>query len=108
MGKTMDVKEKITKLREERGWTKRRLAKEAGLNESAVYNWYSERNYEPSREAIEDVCAAFGITLSEFFTDIEVDKLTEAELKLLQAFRNVPEEKQGVVITVAEALQGKK
>ena len=47
MGKTMDVKEKITKLREERGWTKRRLAKEAGLNESAVYNWYSERNYEP-------------------------------------------------------------
>lgn len=69
----MDVKEKIAKLRKERGWTLGKLAHEAGISTSAVYNWYNDKNYTPGRDAIEDVCAAFGITQSEFWADVEVD-----------------------------------
>lgn len=71
----MNVKEKITALRKEREWSKRRLAKEAGLTPSTIYNWYNERNNEPSKEAIEDICAAFNISMAEFFSDLEIDKL---------------------------------
>ena len=101
----MDVKERITQLRKQREWSLSKLAKEAGISENAVYNWYNEKNYTPSRNAIEDICAAFGITLSEFYTDIEVDKLTDKELKLLETFREVPEEKKDTVITLVEAFK---
>ena len=73
----MDVKEKIAKLRKERGWTLGKLAHEAGISTSAVYNWYNDKNYTPGRDAIEDVCAAFGITQSEFWADVEVDRVTK-------------------------------
>ena len=101
----MDVKEKITQLRVQRGWSKSRLAKEAGINASTVYNWYNERNNEPSKEAIEDICAACKITLSAFFSDVEVDKLTENERQLLEIFQKLSEKKQEALITVAKVLE---
>ena len=101
----MDVKEKITKLRKERGWTLGKLAREAGISTSSVYNWYNEKGYMPSRNAIEDVCAAFGITQSEFWADVEVDKLTEKEMKLLESFRNMSAKKQEAVINIIQELQ---
>jgi DNA-binding helix-turn-helix protein len=100
----MNVKEKITALRKEREWSKRRLAKEAGLTPSTIYNWYNERNNEPSKEAIEDICAAFNISMAEFFSDLEIDKLTEKETKLLEIFQKLPDKKKDALITVAKVL----
>lgn len=100
----MDVKEKIAKLRKERGWTLGKLAHEAGISTSAVYNWYNDKNYTPGRDAIEDVCAAFGITQSEFWADVEVDKLTDKEMKLLESFRNMSAKKQEAVINIMQEL----
>ncbi len=54
----MEVKERITWLRKERGWSLSKLAKEACISENAVYNWYNDKNYTPSRDAVEDVCGA--------------------------------------------------
>ena len=100
----MNVKEKITALRKEREWSKRRLAKEAGLTPSTIYNWYNERNNEPSKEAIEDICAAFNISMAEFFSDLEIDRLTEKETKLLEIFQKLPDKKKDALITVAKVL----
>ena len=100
----MNVKEKITALRKELEWSKRRLAKEAGLTPSTIYNWYNERNNEPSKEAIEDICAAFNISMAEFFSDLEIDKLTEKETKLLEIFQKLPDKKKDALITVAKVL----
>ena len=100
----MNVKEKITALRKEREWSKRRLAKEAGLTPSTIYNWYNERNNEPSKEASEDICAAFNISMAEFFSDLEIDKLTEKETKLLEIFQKLPDKKKDALITVAKVL----
>ena len=76
-----------------------------GLSETTVYDWYNENHFTPSRKAIDDICSAFDITLSEFYSDIELDKLTEKEIKLLEVFKKVPIEKQDVVIIVAQALK---
>jgi|GEM_PF-6694732 hypothetical protein len=101
----MNAKEKITALRRERDWSKRRLAKEAGLTPSTVYNWYNDRNNEPSKEAIEDICAACGISLSEFFSDIDIDKLTDKETKILELFQKLSDRKQDALITIAKVLE---
>ena len=36
----MDILEKITKMRLERGWTEYELAERAGLTQSTISSWY--------------------------------------------------------------------
>lgn len=98
----MEVKERITQLRKQRGWSLSKLAKEAGISEHAVYNWYNEKNYTPSRDAIEDVCGAFKISLAEFYGDIDIDGLTDSEIKLIELFRKIPASKKATVIEVVK------
>lgn len=64
----MDIIQRITKFRDERGWTNNRMSVEAGLGSATVINWY-KRNATPKLEAITALCDAFGISLGEFFND---------------------------------------
>ena len=68
----MDVLRRIETLRLERGWAVYRLA---GLTDKCIYNWYL-RNTVPTLETLQKVCDAFGITLSQFFSEgnlVDVD-----------------------------------
>ena len=65
----MDIHDRIKQLCEKNKWSLSKLAKEAGLSETTVYDWYNENHFTPSRKAIDDVCSAFDITLSEFYSD---------------------------------------
>ena len=72
----MTVLEKIERLRKERGWSVNNLALEAMLTQSTVNNLYS-RNAEPKISTLRAICAAFGITLSEFFADCDNENNTD-------------------------------
>lgn len=75
----MTILEKIDKLRIERGWSINNLAMEAMLTQSTLSNLYA-RNTEPKISTLRAICTAFGITLSEFFADEELDDNREKEL----------------------------
>lgn len=64
----MEAQKRIRQLMEERGWTDYRLAKEANLSHSTVTNMFN-RNNAPTLPTLEAVCKAFGITLSQFFSE---------------------------------------
>lgn len=67
----MDIKlinERIKNLREQRGWSEYRLAKEAGFEQSTLKVIKKEKHM-PSLYTIEKICFAFGITISDFFDD---------------------------------------
>ena len=66
----MDILEKITKLRLERGWSIYKLADEAGLTQSTVSNMFSIKT-TPSISTLSQICDAFGLTLSQFFNEDE-------------------------------------
>ncbi|MBE7101412.1 MAG: helix-turn-helix transcriptional regulator [Clostridiales bacterium] len=100
----MDIKEKITKIRKQKGWSLSKLATQAGLTTTTVYNWYNDKNATPSRDSIEDVCVAFGISVAEFYADIEMDNLTEKEIRLLELFRKIPEKEQEKALSMLELL----
>ena len=93
----MDIRQKIDKLRKEKGLSRSKLAKEAGLAETTVYNWYNDNGFTPSRKAIEDVCAALEIPVAEIYSDIETDKLTSQQIQLLELFEKVPEAKKEII-----------
>ena len=100
----MDIKEKITKMRKEKGWSLSKLATQAGLTTTTVYNWYNSINATPSRDSIEDICAAFGISVAEFYVDLDMDNLTDKELRLLELFRQIPAEEQEKALSMLTLL----
>lgn len=65
-----DVLGRLAELRDERGWTNYRLAKNSGLPQSSLITWFS-RNVIPPFESIEKMCNALDISLSEFFDENE-------------------------------------
>ncbi len=100
----MNIYEKIEKLRKERDWSRSRLAKEAGIPETTVYNWFNEKHFTPSRDKIEDICAAFGITIASFYSDIEEGNLTSKETLLLEYFKALSDEKKDALTEIAKLL----
>lgn len=68
----MDPIQRIDQLMQERNWTDYRLAAESGLSSSTIANIH-RRNTVPSITTLEAICKAFGISLSQFFADENVN-----------------------------------
>ena len=91
-------------MRKQKGWSLSKLATQAGLTTTTVYNWYNDKNATPSRDSIEDVCVAFGVSVAEFYADVEMDNLTEKEIRLLELFRKIPEKEREKALSMLELL----
>lgn len=99
----MDILNRITEFRQERGWTEYQLAEKSGLTQSTISSWY-RKNMLPTIPSLIKICRAFDISLSYFFleeadalvslTDNQkeiidcISKLTPAQQKLLLDFLN--------------------
>ena len=97
----MNVLERINALRKERGWSIYRLADEAMLTQSTLSNMFTRKTL-PSLFTLNQICEAFGITMSEFFTDgVEISE----ETKLLSVFRELDEKDRRTILSLAEVLR---
>lgn len=65
---SFSVLKKIETEKAKRGWSDYQLAQNADINQSILSTW-KQRNIEPSLASIEQICKAFGISLSEFFAE---------------------------------------
>jgi transcriptional regulator with XRE-family HTH domain len=83
----MDTLNRITQLRDERGWTNYRLAKEANISQTTLRNLYN-RDTLPSIPTLELICAGFGISLSQFFTEGDDPIELDAEQKEMLSMWN--------------------
>ncbi|MDO5300794.1 MAG: helix-turn-helix transcriptional regulator [Clostridia bacterium] len=90
----MDVLERINELMKERGWSVYKLAKESGIPETTVRNYF-RRNSAPTVYTLEQICTGLGITLAQFF-DVEGNLgLTAEQQGLVNRFDSVtPEQKK--------------
>lgn len=81
----MEILDKITKLRLERGWSEYQLAEKSGLTQSTISSWY-RKNMLPTIPSLSRICDAFGLTLSQFFLDDEdtTIQITEQQRSLLE------------------------
>lgn len=92
----MDRKEigiRIKKLREDRGFTKYRLAADAGVSPGYISDLESGKKC-PTVEVLDNICFALGITLKDFFNEqneqgdlaAAVSSLSLKQRQLLVAF----------------------
>jgi len=64
----MDILGRIKELRNNRGWSNYRLAREAKISEGSLNNLFRLNNL-PTISTLEAICTGLGITLSQFFMD---------------------------------------
>ncbi len=103
----MDIHERIEKLMLERGWSKYRLAREAGLYPNTVYDWFNEKRYTPDRASIELVCLAFGLTQAEFYSGVDETALSGEQIRLLELYDGIAPEKRKVLLDLMTVMQEK-
>ncbi len=70
----MDTTRRITQIKEERGWSKYKIAMESGLSQDTVSKLFTIE-YDPTVTTLESLCKGFDMTLSEFFIDDTSDDL---------------------------------
>ena len=96
----MDVIAKISNLMKEREWSAYKLADEAALTPSTVANMFS-RGTVPTIYTLQQICDAFGITLSEFFSE-EVTLNSQDEVAVLGNYRKLDPKNKQVVRKLTE------
>lgn len=64
------VLETITKYRLAHRWTEYELSVRSGLPQSTISSWY-RKEMTPSISSLEKICAAFDLTLAQFFAEEE-------------------------------------
>lgn len=101
----INIVEKIEQMRIAKGWSVYKLAELSGLSEKSIYNW-SKRNSIPTIQALEGVCDAFGITLSQFFSEnnyVEVDAETK---EMFDNWLSLSKEQREAVKVMIKTLKG--
>lgn len=100
----MDVLGKIRKLQEQRGWSEYRLSKEANLSQSTISGFFRKNNL-PTIPTLEAICRAFGITLSQFFTDenLPVD-LTDEQRDMLEQWNALTSDQKKAIFNLMKTM----
>ncbi len=74
----MGIAENIKKLRTQSDWTQEQLAAKIGVTRSTVTQWETGWS-QPRMGAVEKLAAVFGLSVSEFVSDIPLMKKTVSE-----------------------------
>lgn len=94
----MEILDRIAQLRNERGWSNYRLAKEAGISENSLNNLFRRSNL-PTIPTLESICKGFGITLSQFFAEGgESVELSESQREMLQTWNTLNDEQKNTLL----------
>ena len=94
----MTTLDRIKQLRDERGWTNYRLAKESGISEGAINNLFRLNN-QPTIPTLESLCGGFKISLAQFFAnDNEAVPLNNDQKEILKLWNTLhPKQKKALL-----------
>ena len=90
-----------------RNWTEYRLAEKSGVPQSTISSWL-RKNTQPSVASLEQICEAFGISLSSFFEeDTHMDRLTDEQRQLLELWGSLDPAQQDVIVSLLRVFSPK-
>ena len=94
----MTTLERIKRLLSDRNWSAYKLSKVSGISQSTLSNMFN-RNNDPSISTLEDICKAFGITLSQFFADEgELVALNKEQTEMLEKWSVLTSEQKTALL----------
>lgn len=99
-----DILAEISKYRTERKWTEYQLAERSGLPQSTISSWY-RKNMVPTVPSLEKICDAFGITLSQLFSEGDSPvSLTESQSILLEKWARLSDEQKTLILALLDTM----
>lgn len=100
-----DVVNRIQELCGERNWSYYRLAREAGLPTSTLYN-LNDRTNVPTLPILQQVCDALGISLSEFFRCPKESTFTPThdQMELISAYSQLSKDEKELLLAYAKGM----
>ena len=101
----MDVIKRIDDLMKERGWTDYKLSSMSGLSTSTIANIH-RRNTTPSISTLESICSAFGITLSQFFSENQsASRLTHSQTAFLAKWDQLSSKQKRIIRNIIDEFE---
>ena len=99
-----DILEIIKRNREARGWSEYQLAERSGLPQSTISSWY-KKSMTPSFASLEEICDAFGVTLSQFFAQDDICvALTPAQREMLDKWNCLTSAQQAALAALMDTM----
>lgn len=100
----MDILSRIKQLKDERGWSNYRLAKEAGISEGALNNLFRLNN-QPTIPTLEALCKGLGVSLSQFFAEgNEAVVLSEEQKELIEIWSTISTEQKAALLELLKKM----
>lgn len=99
---TLDIADRINRLREAAGMTANQLAKAAGVGQASLSDILNRKN-KPSLDTLERLCSVFGITLSEFFAEDHHDEMPPEVRRLCDKVNRLSPEQREAILRLIEA-----
>lgn len=100
---SMELYEKIEKIRIQKGIPVAKLNKVAGLSHSTLSSW-KYRQTMPKLETLDSICFALGIPLAELLFDIDSDKLTGEEIELLSYWKQLDVKQRTAIMSTVKSM----
>lgn len=100
----MDILTRIRQLRDERGWSNYKLAKEAGISEGSLNNLFRLNN-QPTIPTLEALCKGFDMSLSQFFAEgNEAVVLNEEQKEMLNIWATLDKEQKAALLELLKKM----
>jgi len=100
----MAILDRIKQLRDDRGWSNYRLAKEAGISEGSLNNMFRLNN-QPTIPTLEAICVGFGISLSQFFAEgKEAIALNDEQKEMLDIWNTLNKEQKAALLELLKKM----
>lgn len=100
---SMELYEKIEKIRIQKGIPVAKLNKAAGISHSTLSSW-KYRQTTPKLETLDSICFALGISLAEILYDIDSDKLTGEEIELLSYWKQLDAKQRTAIMSTIKSM----
>ena len=88
----MEIREKITLLRKEKGLSQNQLAKKAGIGQTTLNNIELGNKKTPTADTLQKIATALGVSMAEF-DDNKIGNLMEQVLEKMETMELSEEEK---------------
>ena len=100
----MDILTRIKQLRDERGWSNYKLAKEADISEGSLNNLFRLNN-QPTIPTLEALCKGFDMSLSQFFAEgNEAVVLNEEQKEMLDIWATLNKEQKSALLELLKKM----
>lgn len=98
------IYDKIDALRAKKGWTVYKLAMEAGVAPTTIYNW-RDRLSSPTLSLLDAVCFALGISVIDFLLDgDELTALTDEQKEVIRLWNSLSNEQKKSIANLMKSM----